>query len=604
MKSKEQRTYSVFSSLHFMLWHAWTKHKSVLGLILLLVALEVGLNLTQLFAAPVILEKVETLVPLPELLATIGIFALLLILLNGVMGYLNANTIYGRIAVRTEILTDLNDKSCRTSYPNSQSVEALQKYADAERQGLGNSEATEHIWSTLQKFLTNLLGFGIYLLIMSQLPPMLLALVAATAVLGFYVSQHLEVWAYRHREELQEHQQHEGYCRQIMESREIGKDIRIFGLAPWLREIREKSLRACDLFYIKQEKKAFCAAVLDVVLAFLRNGVAYWYLIGLALDGSLTTAEFLLYFSAFSGFSTWVTGILDSIRNILKETRAIGEVQTYLDLPEPFRFEDGAPIPPSEKYVVALDHVSFRYPGAEKDTIHDLSMTLRPDEKLAVVGLNGAGKTTMVKLICGLYDPTEGRVLLNGTDIRVFNRREYYRLFSAVFQNFSMLDLTVSEMVAQTWTDIDMGKVKDAIQNSGLSEKVEHLPKGYETHIGKMAYLDGVELSGGETQRLMLARALYKDGPFLILDEPTAALDPIAESDIYQKYNEMTQGKTSLFISHRLASTRFCDRILFFEDGRILEAGTHEELLKKKGGYAHLYDVQARYYQEGREFRG
>ncbi len=254
--------------------------------------------------------------------------------------------------------------------------------------------------------------------------------------------------------------------------------------------------------------------------------------------------------------------------------------------------------------MIELEHVSFRYPGAEEDTIHNLSLTLRPGEKVAVVGLNGAGKTTMVKLICGLYDPTEGRVLLNGTDIRTFDRRQFYRLFSAVFQNFSLLDLTVSEVVAQTWRNIDMEKVKASIQKAGLSEKVEGLPKGYETHIGKMAYLDGVELSGGETQRLMLARALYKDGPFLILDEPTAALDPIAESDIYQKYNEMTQGKTSLFISHRLASTRFCDRILFFQDGRILETGTHEELLKKKGGYAHLYDVQARYYQEGREFRG
>ncbi len=604
MKTKKQRMYSVWSSLHFMLKRAWTQQKSVLGLMILLVILEVCLNLAQLFVAPVILGKVEVLAPLPELLVTIGAFALMLILLNGFMGYLNENTLYGRIAVRVEILTDLNDKSCQTSYPNSQSVEALQKYTDAEIQGLGNSQATEHIWTTLQQFLTNVLGFGIYLVIMSELQPLLLVLVASTAVLGFFVSQHLEGWAYRHQDELQVHQQHESYCLQTMESREIGKDIRIFGLAPWLREIWEKSLRACDIFYIKQEKKAFCASVLDVALAFLRNGVAYWYLVGLALDGSLTIAEFLLYFSAFSGFSAWVTGILDGIRDILKETRAIGKVQAYLDLPEPFRFEDGEPVPQSAKYVIELEHVSFRYPGAEEDTIHDLSLTLRPGEKVAVVGLNGAGKTTMVKLICGLYDPTEGRVLLNGTDIRTFDRRQFYRLFSAVFQNFSLLDLTVSEVVAQTWRNIDMEKVKASIQKAGLSEKVEGLPKGYETHIGKMAYLDGVELSGGETQRLMLARALYKDGPFLILDEPTAALDPIAESDIYQKYNEMTQGKTSLFISHRLASTRFCDRILFFQNGRILETGTHEELLKKKGGYAHLYDVQARYYQEGREFRG
>ncbi len=603
MKHNEKPKYTVWQNLGFMLKRAWTQQKSVLGIILLLVLAEVGVNLAELFVTPVVLGKVEAPAPLQELLVTIGGFALLLILLNGFKGYLNENALYGRIAIRLNILMDLNDKSCTTSYPNSQSVEALQKYTDAERQGMGNSQATEHIWTTLQLFLTNVLGFVTYLFIMSDLQPLLLFLVAGTAILGFFVSQYLEGWQHRHRDELQPHEHRESYCIQVMESREMGKDIRLFGLAPWIREIREKSLRACDIFYVKKEKRAFCAALVDVALAFLRNGVAYWYLIGLALEGNITVAEFLLYFSAFGGFSTWVTGILDGIRDILKETRNIGEVQTYLDLPEPFQFEGGESVPQANTYLLEMDHVSFRYPGAEKDTLHDFCLTLHSGEKLAVVGLNGAGKTTMVKLLCGLYDPTEGRVLLNGKDIRGFDRRQYYRLFSAVFQDFSLLDLTVSEVVAQTWEHIDMDKVKAAIQKAGLTEKIKSLPQQFNTHIGKQAYLDGVELSGGETQRLMLARALYKDGPFLILDEPTAALDPIAESDIYQKYNEMTQGKTSLFISHRLASTRFCDRILFFKDGQILEEGTHEELLKKGGGYAQLYDVQARYYQEGREFR-
>jgi ATP-binding cassette subfamily B protein len=242
--------------------------------------------------------------------------------------------------------------------------------------------------------------------------------------------------------------------------------------------------------------------------------------------------------------------------------------------------------------------VSFRYPGEDKDTLTGINLTLHPGEKLAVVGPNGAGKTTLIKLICGFLNPTEGRVLFNGKDIRTFDRREYYTLFSAVFQNFSLLAGTVATNVAQDDRDIDMERVKICIDKAGLRQKIESLKDGYDTYLNREVYEDAVLLSGGETQRLMLARALYKDAPFLILDEPTAALDPIAESEMYQKYNEMTLGKSSVYISHRLASTRFCDRILMLADGGIAEEGTHEELLKMGGKYAALFEVQSRYYRE------
>lgn len=214
-------------------------------------------------------------------------------------------------------------------------------------------------------------------------------------------------------------------------------------------------------------------------------------------------------------------------------------------------------------------------------------------------GLNGAGKTTLVKLICGFYDPTEGSVLLNGKDIRRYNRYEYYQLFSAVFQQLSVLEVTLAENVAQSIDQIDMERVKECIEKAGLTQRVESLPKGYDTHIGRKVFEDGVEFSGGEMQRLMLARALYKNGSVIVLDEPTAALDPIAENDIYLKYNEMTAGRTSVYISHRLASTRFCDRIIFLAEGQIAEEGTHESLMALNGQYAELFRVQSKYYREG-----
>ena len=337
----------------------------------------------------------------------------------------------------------------------------------------------------------------------------------------------------------------------------------------------------------------------DVILVIARNAISYGYLIALTVREGLPASQFLLYFSAFTGFTALITAFLSECSTLHKECLELSVVQEYLHYPEPFRFSGGKPIPKADGYELRLENLSFTYPGTQKPILKHLNLTIHPGEKLAVVGLNGAGKTTLVSLLCGFYDPDEGRVLLNGTDIREFNRREYYGLFSAVFQNCSDLDITVAQWVAQAVDGIDLGKVKDCIQKAGLTQQIEAFPCGYDTHLGKKVYKDGVQLSGGQLQRLMLARALYKNGPILTLDEPTAALDPIAEHDIYQKYSEMTAGKTSVFISHRLASTRFCDRILFLQDGIIAEEGTHQQLLELGGEYAKLFQVQARYYQEG-----
>jgi ATP-binding cassette subfamily B protein len=204
-------------------------------------------------------------------------------------------------------------------------------------------------------------------------------------------------------------------------------------------------------------------------------------------------------------------------------------------------------------------------------------------------------------LICGFYDPTEGEVLLNGQNIQKYNRRDYYRHFSAVFQDFSLLTATIAENIAQDFEKVDMEKARGCAVKAGIAEKIDKLPNGYDTHLGRYVYEDAIELSGGETQRLMLARALYKDAPIIVLDEPTAALDPIAESDMYNKYNEFTGGRTAVYISHRLASTRFCDRIILIDGNRIAEEGTHATLMAAGGKYAGLFEIQSRYYREGVE---
>ena len=600
-ETKQKPAYSVWQNVRFMVGQAWHSRKSVLWLCLASAGLALALNLAQLLIAPMVLARVEQHAPLAQLLGTIGGFALALILLNGLQGYVKQNTMFSRVDVRMNIISAINNKACTTSYPNTRDPATLRLFEKAKKACATNAHPAEHIWETLTQLLLNVAGFLVYLTLVSGLNPLLVLVVTLTTAAGFFVSRRINEWGFLHREEESAYEKKIQYVRDKAESIHLAKDIRIFGLKDWVDYLYQSTLRLYAAFINRRERIYTGACAVDALLTLARNGIAYLYLIQLTIAQDLPASQFLLYFSAFSGFSTWVTGILQQASTLRQESLDLSSVQEYLHLPEPFRFTGGQPIPQCNAYELRLDHVTFRYPGTDRVILRDINLTIRHGEKIAVVGLNGAGKTTLVKLLCGFYDPDEGRVLLNGTDIRDFNRPDYYRLFSTVFQESSILDITVAETVAQDVEHIDMGRVKDCIAKAGLTQKIESLPQGYDTHIGKNVYLDGVEFSGGQTQRLMLARALYKNGPFLVLDEPTAALDPIAENDIYQKYNEMTAGKSSVFISHRLASTRFCDRILFVKDGIIAEQGTHEELLAQGGSYAKLFDIQARYYQEGRD---
>ena len=602
MKENNKPKYGVPQNVLWMIQTAWGSRKRTLLFCLLTAALEVLLNVVQLYIAPEVLAKVEGRVSPLELLATIGIFTAALFLIRGAMAYIKENTLFARVNVRSAIIGKMAAKCNETSYPNTLREAFTKLRAKAYQSCQGNNEAAEHIWQTLTMLLKNIGGFLVYLTILSRLDSVLLLVVIVTCILGYLASRYANNWRYQHREEEEDYFQKKRYIRNKAESLELAKDIRIFGLQNWLKELLDQIHDLYLDFSLQCERVEVLADLAEVLLTMARNGIAYVYLIHMALGEGLSVSEFLLYFTAVSTFTQWVMGILKELNALHKESLDISCLREFLDYPEPFRFADGAEVPQAAGYELRLQNVSYRYPGAEKDTIHALTLTVHPGEKLAIVGLNGAGKTTLVKLLCGLLDPTEGTVLLNGQDIRIFNRKQYYTLFSAVFQEFSLLDVTVAEQIAQTREGMDDKRIADCVEKAGLTPFIEKLPQGLQTHMGRDVYLDGVLFSGGQTQRLMLARALYKDGPILLLDEPTAALDPLAENDIYQKYSAMTAGKTSVFISHRLASTRFCDRIIFLADGGIREEGTHESLLALGGAYAQLFEVQSRYYQEGKAF--
>lgn len=600
---KEKPKYNVLQNLCYLLGVCWRVSKGLLLTTLAIVALQLMSSLVGLYIAPMILQKVEQAVPLTQMLLAILLFTLALALCNAGLTYLkDTKRIFETRLYQHFFLAGVM-KSATTSYPNTLDTAFLQKQQLSDRAMAGNSEATAPLAMLTQSgsLLTALGGFGLYLLVLREVHPVLLALVIATTAVSFFVSRQINKWEFATRDEAMKYRYEMVFVTNTAMANEMPKDIRIFHMQPWLMDIHDKALSLYQSYCGRRERHFMLAKVADVVLTIARNGIAYVYLIHMVTTQGLPASEFLLLFSAVGGFTSWITTILDSVIQLHRQSQKLCQIREHLEWPEQFKFEEAPNVPRREdgSYELRLENVSFRYAGADQDTIANMNLTIRPGEKLAIVGLNGAGKTTLVKLLCGLLDPSQGRVLLNGEDIRQYNRRDYYAMFTAVFQEFSRLQASIAANIAQSETDIDLERALSCSQRAGLAETIEKLPKGLDTHLGKMMNDDGIELSGGQEQHMMLARALYKNAPILILDEPTAALDPIAENDMYLRYNEITDGRTAIYISHRLASTRFCDRVLFLQDGVIAEEGTHEELIALGGGYAKLFEVQSQYYREG-----
>lgn len=444
-----------------------------------------------------------------------------------------------------------------------------------------------------------IVSYALFGTVISFASPYLVLFLTITPLINFISVIMKQKWMYGRREKETVLSTREQYICSNSEDFAFGKDIRLYSLADLLRDIFKNCVKERYAFDKENYKKDFYTDIIKCLTILLRDGVGYAVLVYMIIKGEITVDQFILYFGAMTAFSENVTEIFNSLSQLNKYSLKLCDYREYID----YESTDGSGKAKAEDIKsapeIVFDHVSFRYDGMEKDTIHDLSFTIKSGEKIALVGLNGAGKTTLIKLLCGLYRPTEGDILINGYSVKEFKREDYYKLFSCVFQDIRTIFLPLAQMVSgQSEEETDMALAEKCIREAGLGEKIDKLPDRIMTPLDKQVHKNGIDLSGGEKQKLMLARALYKNAPILILDEPTAALDPIAENNIYIKYNEMTQNKTSLFVSHRLASTRFCDRIFYFENGQIAEEGTHDSLMKKGGKYAELFDIQSCWYKE------
>lgn len=377
------------------------------------------------------------------------------------------------------------------------------------------------------------------------------------------------------------------------------KDIRLYHMADSMRKRLNTILRLREDEEKKQERRVLFVSAVSFFFVFLRDGVAYAFLIYKASKREVDAASFVLYFSAITSMAGLMDGILGIWNRVLEGAIHISDFREAYEVPDRLNRGEGISVP-AVPFSVEFRNVSFQYPKGEKKVLDGISFRIEAGEKVALVGLNGAGKTTLTMLMCGMFLPDEGEILLDGHPLTDYNRDEMYSLFGLVPQNYHLLPISIARNIASAMTDeeIDREKLEQCIKIAGLDEKIASLEKGANTLLNRTINPDGIELSGGETQKLILARLLYKSPLCIILDEPTAALDPIAESRIYHRYNEIATRATAVFISHRLASTRFCDRIFLLDGARFAEEGTHDELMKRNGMYRKLFDIQSKYYRE------
>ena len=342
----------------------------------------------------------------------------------------------------------------------------------------------------------------------------------------------------------------------------------------------------------KQRKSSW---KMDIINA-LRDGISYFYIGYLAIKRTITIGDFSMCISAASSLYWSLNGIVVSVQEIMKKCNYASEYLKFLDYPA--AMPKGSKAVAGEQHIVEFCHVSFRYPRTEKDVLHDINLKISSGEHLSVVGLNGAGKTTFIKLLCRLYDVTEGEILIDGVNIKEYSDEEYRKLFAVVFQDFQLFAFSLKENIVLGGEE-DAERVKEVLTLSGLYDEAMKLKNGMDTMLYKGFDEDGTDLSGGQRQKMAISRALYKDAPIVILDEPTAALDPVAEYEIYRQFHSLVGGKTAIYISHRLSSCKFCDRIAVFADDTIKEYGTHEALVRKTDGiYAKMFAAQAQYYVE------
>ncbi|MCR5824573.1 MAG: ABC transporter ATP-binding protein/permease [Lachnospiraceae bacterium] len=534
-----------------------------------------------------------------KLFAVIAVLFAVQVISTVLQTYAGSENWYRYINTRFNLIVGKNRKFMTQRYKNLEDKDAMDCYQKAGNSVGGNREGVEGMMRQLESTLIAVAAVIVGLCIIGTLSIPVVAGMTLIAVLNFVAKNHTnrtckrKIW-----DPLATWFRKDNYMNRTFTDFSSAKDIRMYDLKDFfLNKYRELGKERLAAQKENELRWWICEQIGNLLWLAAETGLYVW-LIYSVLNKDLSIGNFTLYLGSAATFFSYMLRLLDKANELLQCSRQVDDFRSFMDIDSGLS-NDGAHVPAFENYEFTFEDVWFKYPGAEKYAIKNLNLTVKAGQKLAVVGLNGAGKSTFIKLLLRLYEPTKGRILLNGTDIAGYDIKEYYNLFSPVFQDICLFAFPLYMNVSMKEKAVsDRTRAEKCLEEAGMKQKVAELKNGIDTEVLKVLDDEGVDFSGGERQKIAFARALYKNAPVIVLDEPTAALDALAEARLYREFDRLTSGRTAIYISHRLSSTQFCNNVAMFKDAELVEYGTHESLLKAGGAYSEMFRVQAQYYTD------
>jgi len=531
-----------------------------------------------------------------RVMASFALYALLL----GAKSYLTGRNSMQYVEIRIKRYFGMfNDIMAGCDLQTAESAALKKASSQASEAMSSNQRGLEGMMHRLPELCVAVAQVALYSLILGRLEWWIVGLLVALAAVKLACFGAVTRYERSNKDALVTNHMTRRYLDRTIREPAAGKDIRLYGLNGWLSAVYRRANDQRMAIIRRQNSFYMLYDTVGLLLQLGQDAACYIYLLRRVMAG-MSAADFVLYLNIVSGYGAAFIRISDTLAQMQESSLDIDGLRSFFTryhAAEVVTESSGGM--PSQGMDIVFDHVSYRYAGSDHDVLHDVSFHIPAGSRYALVGINGAGKSTLVKLLCGLYHPTSGRILIDGQDLAAIPLPAHAAQLAVMFQTSHLIQATIAENIACLPDgQLDRRRVEKAAVSAGLGDMLAGLDKGLETFIGHDIDPAGITPSGGQTQDILLARALYKPARLLMLDEPTAALDPLAESRMYHRYQQLTAGQTSLFISHRLASTRFCDEIIFLEQGHIVEQGSHRQLIAAGRSYAAMYEVQSHYYRK------
>lgn len=523
------------------------------------------------------------------------------LLLTGVFGFIRTyikDFSYPQITrLRIDYIRDMFDKIVSLDYKHMEDAKFFEKNGRAMEATSSNNNGVEGVYHKLFETPAMLITILAFIIFVGMLNIWILVGLILNIAVTIWINKGVHRYQYGIRDKLSHGERRKRYYYKTTHDFGYGKDIRIYNFKDRILNNYSKEIDGYIDIHKQIKNKEYALGFLGLITLLISDIITYGILVYKGING-MSIADFSMYLAAIVSLSLFMKTLAENISYIINEGQYVHDFYEFMDKDLGEIGGDRVAVKDGTLEIEFRD-VSFKYPDTDKYIFKNLNFTINKGERLAIVGINGAGKSTLVKLMTGLFDVTEGEILINQIPIKEFKKKELFSMFSVVFQDVNVLAFNIRENVACTSEKIDENRVMSALDKVGLGHKVRDFPNGLDQMMLKIIEQDGTEFSGGENQKLAIARALYKDGNMVIMDEPTAALDALAEAEIYENFSELIKGKTAVYISHRLASTKFCDKIALFDNDGLREYGSHEELMEKRGSYYDMFVIQGKYYNEG-----